>query len=80
MGQLLALALLVLLQRVLLSDEQLHDWGWRIPFVIGALCAVTALYLRRDMQETESFAVARSRDDRRSAAACACCCSIRAKC
>src|SRR5262245_31899453 len=37
MGQLLALALLVLLQRALLSEQQLHDWGWRIPFVIGAL-------------------------------------------
>ncbi|MBF6023028.1 MFS transporter [Lysobacter niastensis] len=59
MGQLLALALLVILQRALLSEEQLHDWGWRIPFVFGALCAVTALYLRRGMQETESFAIAR---------------------
>ncbi|WP_158983036.1 MFS transporter [Lysobacter panacisoli] len=62
MGQLLALALLVLLQRALLTEEQLHDWGWRIPFVVGALCAVTALYLRRGMEETESFAVARTRE------------------
>lgn len=60
MGQLLALALLVLLQRAFLTEEQLHDWGWRIPFVVGALCAVTALYLRRGMQETESFTTARS--------------------
>lgn len=59
MGQLLALALLVVLQRWLLSEQQLHDWGWRIPFVIGAMCAVTALYLRRGMQETESFIGAR---------------------
>ncbi|MET0892660.1 MAG: MFS transporter [Pseudoxanthomonas sp.] len=56
MGQLLALAVLIVLQRFLLSEQQLHDWGWRIPFVIGAACAVTALYLRRGMQETESFA------------------------
>lgn len=60
MGQLLALALLVLLQRALLTEEQLHDWGWRIPFVVGALCAVTALYLRRGMQETESFTTVRA--------------------
>ncbi|MFC3550645.1 MFS transporter [Lysobacter cavernae] len=60
MGQLLALALLVLLQRFVLSEQQLHDWGWRIPFVVGALCAVSALYLRRGMQETESFTAARS--------------------
>ncbi|HEY0504723.1 MAG TPA: MFS transporter [Lysobacter sp.] len=65
MGQLLALALLVLLQRALLTEEQLHAWGWRIPFVVGALCAVTALYLRRGMQETESFAAARSTRDQR---------------
>ncbi|MET1161008.1 MAG: MFS transporter, partial [Pseudoxanthomonas sp.] len=30
-------------------------WGWRIPFAIGALAAVTALWLRRNMLETESF-------------------------
>jgi len=65
MGQLLALGLLVLLQRLLLTEEQLHDWGWRIPFVVGALCAVTALYLRRGMQETESFVAARSHDVKR---------------
>lgn len=55
MGQLLALAVLILLQRVLLTSEQLHDWGWRIPFVIGALAALVSLYLRRSMLETESF-------------------------
>ena len=64
MGQLLALALLVLLQRAFLTEEQLHAWGWRIPFVVGAMCAVTALWLRRGMQETESFAVARTRHDK----------------
>jgi len=55
MGQLLALAVLIVLQRFVLSEQQLHDWGWRIPFAIGAACAVTALYLRRGMRETESF-------------------------
>lgn len=55
MGQLLALGVLILLQRVFLSSEQLDAWGWRIPFVIGALTAVVALLLRRGMAETESF-------------------------
>jgi MHS family alpha-ketoglutarate permease-like MFS transporter len=54
-GQLLALAVLILLQRVFLTAEQLEHWGWRIPFLIGAGCAVVALWLRRGMQETESF-------------------------
>jgi MHS family alpha-ketoglutarate permease-like MFS transporter len=54
-GQLLALGVLILLQQVFLSDEQLVAWGWRIPFFIGALCAVYALYLRGHMVETEAY-------------------------
>ena len=56
LGQLLALAVLIALQRVFLSEAQLQAWGWRIPFAIGALAAVTALWLRRNMQETGTFA------------------------
>jgi len=52
MGQLLALGLLVLLQRVFLTDQQLHQWGWRIPFGIGAILSVTVMYLRRSLQES----------------------------
>ena len=55
MGHLLALTVLILLQQVFLSDAQLREWGWRIPFAIGALAAVTALWLRRNMQETDTF-------------------------
>ncbi len=55
MGQLLALGVLILLQQWLLTPQQLDAWGWRIPFAIGALCAVVAVYLRRAMAETESF-------------------------
>lgn len=56
MGQLLALLVLILLQQFFLTTEQLQSWGWRIPFGIGALAAIIAIYLRRNMQETESFA------------------------
>ena len=55
MGQLLALAVLILLQRVLLTAEQLDQWGWRIPFVIGAAAALVALLLRRGMSETSAY-------------------------
>ena len=61
-GQLLALGVLILLQQVFLTTEQLEAWGWRIPFFIGALAAITALWLRRGMEETESFAHKRSTD------------------
>ena len=63
MGHLLALLVLILLQRVLLTDEQLREWGWRIPFTIGALAAVVALWLRRNMVESESFSRGRQADD-----------------
>jgi len=53
-GQLIALGVLIVLQQTL-TEAQLYSWGWRVPFVIGALCAVVALYLRRGMEETESF-------------------------
>ena len=67
MGQLLALAVLVLLQQVFLSEAQLYAWGWRIPFVIGALCAVVAALLRRGMDESEAFVtVAAKRRERGS--------------
>lgn len=58
-GQLTAILVLLLLQNVFLTHEQLVAWGWRIPFVIGALLAITAMFMRRHMHETESFEAAK---------------------
>lgn len=55
MGQLLALGVLIALQRLFLTTAQLEAWGWRIPFLIGGVCALVAIYLRRSMDETASF-------------------------
>jgi MHS family alpha-ketoglutarate permease-like MFS transporter len=54
-GQLIALGLQLLLQRIFLTDQQMHEWGWRIPFVIGAVLSLVALYLRSNLHETEAF-------------------------
>ncbi|AOO81699.1 MFS transporter [Bosea vaviloviae] len=54
-GQLTAILVLLLLQNVFLTHEQLVEWGWRIPFVIGAALAIIAMFMRRHMHETESF-------------------------
>jgi len=59
-GQLSAVMVLLLLQKVILDDEQLRDWGWRIPFVVGALLAVVAAVMRRSLHETDSFVAAKS--------------------
>ncbi|HEX9773563.1 MAG TPA: MFS transporter [Steroidobacteraceae bacterium] len=53
-GQLLALLLLWLLQKIL-TEQQLHDWGWRIPFFIGAGLAIVVFWIRRGIHETTSF-------------------------
>jgi MHS family alpha-ketoglutarate permease-like MFS transporter len=53
-GQLLALGLLVVLQGVM-DEAALEAWGWRIPFVIGALLAVLVFWLRKGLVETEEF-------------------------
>ncbi|MEU5053331.1 MFS transporter [Streptomyces sp. NPDC021096] len=53
-GQILGLGIQIILQRTLTSDE-LHSWGWRIPFIVGALGAAVIFYLRRNMLETEAY-------------------------
>ena len=52
-GQLLAVLVIVVLEQ-LLTEADLKAWGWRIPFVIGAIAAVVALMLRRTLHETQS--------------------------
>ena len=53
-GQLIALVVLLVLQRFL-GSAALDDWAWRIPFAIGGALAVAALWIRRGIEETPSF-------------------------
>lgn len=53
-GQLVALGLLIGLQHVL-SKSELMEWGWRIAFGVGAVGALVVMWLRRTMDESESF-------------------------
>jgi len=59
-GQLCAILVLLVLQQVFLTADQMRAWGWRIPFVIGASLAITALMMRKNLHETEAFVAARS--------------------
>lgn len=58
-GQLTALAVLIILQHVLRKAD-MAAWGWRIPFVIGAGLAIVAYWMRRRLQESQSFVRAES--------------------
>jgi MHS family alpha-ketoglutarate permease-like MFS transporter len=51
-GSLLATFYMALLTS-LLSVSEMQEWGWRIPFATGGLLAVVALWLRRNMMESE---------------------------
>jgi MFS transporter, MHS family, alpha-ketoglutarate permease len=53
-GQLVALGVQIILQQIL-SEPDMKAWGWRIPFVIGAMGALAVLWLRRTMDESEQF-------------------------
>ncbi|WP_375701555.1 MFS transporter, partial [Bartonella sp. AA81SXKL] len=50
-GQLLA-SLVMFTLALYLTEDQLKAWGWRIPFAIGGLGAIVAIYLRRSLHET----------------------------
>jgi MFS transporter, MHS family, alpha-ketoglutarate permease len=58
-GQICALIVLLLLQKVFLTGDEIRAGGWRIPFVIGAALAIIALVMRRTLHETEAFEEAR---------------------
>jgi MHS family alpha-ketoglutarate permease-like MFS transporter len=54
-GQLIALGIQLILQQFILTESQLLQWGWRIPFFIGAILSVVAFYIRNNLQETDHF-------------------------
>ncbi|MEG3175132.1 MFS transporter [Sphingomonas sp. RB3P16] len=64
-GQLLALCVLLVLQSVL-SVEALESWGWRIPFAIGGVLAVSVFFLRRGLHETPDFEQEKASQTRRA--------------
>jgi MHS family alpha-ketoglutarate permease-like MFS transporter len=66
-GQLVALAVLIVLQ-ALLSPAQLESWGWRIPFAFGGALAWVVFWLRRRLVESPQFLAARESGAPRSSA------------
>jgi len=50
-GTLLGSAIGALISDVLTAD-QLLDWGWRVPFLMGSLVAITGYLIRRSIHDT----------------------------
>lgn len=48
-------AFVALAVAALLTEDQIGDWGWRIPFILGLLIAPVGLWLRRSLDETPVF-------------------------
>src|SRR5690606_21315217 len=45
----------VLFLQIILNDEQMMAWGWRIPFLIAAPMGLIGLYLRSKVEDTPVF-------------------------
>lgn len=52
-----------------ISTEAVEEWGWRIPFLLGAFGAVVVLYMRRGLIESEEFSKVNDEDDEAGEAA-----------
>ncbi|MGH2394004.1 MAG: MFS transporter, partial [Candidatus Limnocylindria bacterium] len=48
-------AFLMLGFSVVLGDEAMHAWGWRLPFLVAAPLGLIGLYLRSRMEDTPVF-------------------------
>ncbi|GHE78151.1 MFS transporter [Amycolatopsis deserti] len=44
---------------VALTPEQMQSFGWRVPFLLGGVFGLIAVYLRRNLAESETFTAAR---------------------
>jgi MHS family proline/betaine transporter-like MFS transporter len=38
-----------------LTPEQLHDWGWRLPFLLAAPFGLVGRYIRSNLEDTPAF-------------------------
>lgn len=56
-------ALVATVVTALLSREQIGEWGWRIPFIVGLAIVPVGLWLRSSLEETPLFQQARARTD-----------------
>jgi MFS family permease len=39
----------------LLTQHQMQNWGWRLPFIIGGLLGIAGFFLRQQLKESPTF-------------------------
>lgn len=59
-------ALLMLTFSLLLSDAAMHDWGWRLPFLLAGPLGLIGVYLRSKMEDTPVFRESRAAETQSS--------------
>jgi MHS family alpha-ketoglutarate permease-like MFS transporter len=62
MGSLLA-TIVALLLNATLPAGAMESYAWRIPFLLGALLGIYAIFLRKGLEEPEAFKIAASSND-----------------
>ncbi|MFD2968098.1 MFS transporter [Sphingobacterium bambusae] len=50
----------ILLTRLLLTEEQFDTWGWRVPFVLSIFMVYVSYLIRKNMDESPEFKKAKS--------------------
>jgi MHS family proline/betaine transporter-like MFS transporter len=53
-------SLVVAIVTVIFSEQQMLDWGWRIPFLLGIVLLPVGIYMRRNLEETPAFVAAQN--------------------
>lgn len=55
MGAVLVATLLGATLTGVLGDSELYAWGWRVPFIVGGVLGIAAVFLRSRLAETEAY-------------------------
>ena len=63
MGAVLVATLLGATLTGTMSDSQLSAWGWRVPFILGGLLGIAAVFLRSRLEETAAYTKVQAADE-----------------
>lgn len=53
-------SLVVAIVTGIFTAEQMNDWAWRVPFLLGGILVPVGFYMRRNIEETPAFTASQS--------------------